>query len=961
MKDQSINDRRDVMEKRRSTMTYLMAFVIPMLVMVGIMIATGVEPFGDKSLVIIDGLHQYMPFFSVLQDKLQSGSSLFYSFRGGLGFNFWSLMAYYLSSPLNLIVVLFKKTQLNMVVSWLIACKIALTSLNASIYLNHRYFRPEKRRFREEESGKRAPQLLVLGLSLAFAFSGYVVGYCWNVMWLDAVMIFPLVMLGLERLVEKKDGRLYCLTLFYALWCNYYIAFMICIFAVIWFLLYSFKNIKSFFFGGLRFAFWSLVSGGLSAILLLPAYLGIKQTAAGDTMHLPSHEFLTGFGDLLKRQYALVAPITHDNFDGNANLYFGIFALVTIVLYLLNRRISLWDKFKKVLILAFLYISFNEKILNFIWHGFHDQYGIPNRFSFLFGFVILVMAFDAIRLQEGRRRWHVIAALILTMAGLAASIFLPEEPLEVYTYIIDGVLILLYSMLAWWACPAGKKAKNAPVEDSPIAEAEEVTHVRRRRAGKHAANKDLAKTAAVLLNICIIVEVLAAGVTGFFWNGQISVSKFFSDTDTIRTAAEDLKKENVGEFYRSELVKAKMLDENIWHPLNGVGLFGSTATDNMVKAMDGMGFYTGCNEYLYRGNCRLTNALFGVKYLYAREEDRKPTSFSFLKNKDGVDIYKNDTEDLSIGYMMDATILDWDSNNAYPFVVLNDLCECAFGEEEFLSEMPIDEPLTNGCNVTNTNNGEYRFEFEEQLDDNLTFVITPYETCDELLLYYDGTQVENTEVSVEGRIVAEGDIDGEIQTLGCVKAGENVIVKMKLKGEDTTGYVRLSAASVNEQRYQDFVREMIAGRLDAQIKNEDHIKGTVTAGEDQILFLSIPYDTAWQIKVDGEETEAEILGDAFLGIMLEPGKHEIEMQFLPQGFRIGAMISIGSLVLLILGWIFTVKRKKSEKEKKTEQEKESEKENKSEVCDEIINTAILEELPTDEPGEQVEEAYSENQ
>ncbi|MFQ9748479.1 MAG: YfhO family protein [Anaerobutyricum soehngenii] len=53
--------------------------------------------------------------------------------------------------------------------------------------------------------------------------------------------------MGLERLIEKKDGRLYCIALFYALYCNYYIAFMICIFAVIWYLLYSFKSIKQFF------------------------------------------------------------------------------------------------------------------------------------------------------------------------------------------------------------------------------------------------------------------------------------------------------------------------------------------------------------------------------------------------------------------------------------------------------------------------------------------------------------------------------------------------------------------------------------------------------------------------------------------------------------------------------------------------------------------------------------------
>ena len=64
---------------------------LPLLVMAGCCIVFGVQPFGDNSLLIIDGLHQYMPFYSVLYDKLKGGETLFYSFRSGLGINFLSL------------------------------------------------------------------------------------------------------------------------------------------------------------------------------------------------------------------------------------------------------------------------------------------------------------------------------------------------------------------------------------------------------------------------------------------------------------------------------------------------------------------------------------------------------------------------------------------------------------------------------------------------------------------------------------------------------------------------------------------------------------------------------------------------------------------------------------------------------------------------------------------------------
>ena len=185
----------------------LLSFCIPLAVMIACMAIFQVEPFGNNSFLIIDGLHQYMPFFSILYDKLQEGGSLFYSFRAGLGINFLSLFSYYLSSPLNFFILLFDKTQLNMAVSLLIVFKIALSGLTAGIYFS---------------SKTKKPGVTVLVCSAAYALNSYMVGYCWNVMWLDAVMIFPIVILGIERLIDKKDGRLYGAALFYALYCMHF-------------------------------------------------------------------------------------------------------------------------------------------------------------------------------------------------------------------------------------------------------------------------------------------------------------------------------------------------------------------------------------------------------------------------------------------------------------------------------------------------------------------------------------------------------------------------------------------------------------------------------------------------------------------------------------------------------------------------------------------------------------------
>ena len=817
-----------------------LSFFMPLIVMTGCCIAFGIQPFGDNSLLIIDGLHQYMPFYSVLYDKLKGGESLFYSFRSGLGINFLSLFSYYLSSPLNLLIIFFKKTQLNMAVSMIIVLKIALSGMTAGIYFS---------------SKSKKQGLHVLMISMAYALSSYMVGY--------AIMIFPIVVMGLERLIDKKDGRLYCLALFYALYCNYYIAFMICIFAIIWYIFYSFKSVKQFFFRGISFALYSFLAAGMAAVLLIPAYLGIKQTASGEAMTLPDHSFLTNAADLLNRQFAMGSPISHDNFDGNANLYIGIFTVLAVGLYLLNQQIKISDKIKKILLVGFFYLSFGEMILNFIWHGFHDQYGIPNRFSFLFGFVLLHMLWEVFEHLDGTKGWHVAFACMAGVGLLAYARVKGTQPLEDKVYGVAGMLFILYGMILLL-----------------------YTLSRKRKVWYKAAFCAVA-----------IIEIAATACMGFNENGQISVSKFFYGTEDMEKAAASLKD---GTFYRSELASALMVDENAWYPINSVGLFGSTATDRMVNMMDNLGFYTGCNEYLYKGATPVTNFLLNVKYLYYHQEDSLTTDFKYLKTQGTFDIYENPAKGMSIGYLMNDSIKDWYYDSAYPFRVQNDLGEQAFDVFELFHDIEIDDPATNGCTASKTNDGEYYFEYGDSRPDNMTFTIPITETAENLYLFYDGTQVENAQIMVDGTNVKSGDLDGYMLPIGKVSAGSEVKVTFELKGETEDGYVRLSAADFDQEVFEDFKKTAAEQAFTVTDYSSNSLEGTVDASDNQTLFLSIPYESGWKVKVDGKEVKTCRIGDAFLGVKVPSGEHTVSLKYTPPGFSIGWKVSLAAAIIFIV-------------------------------------------------------------
>ena len=247
------------------------AFFVPVVAMIIIFAQRGIFPFGEECFLRTDMYHQYAPFFSEFQYKLTHGGSLLYSWDIGMGVNFSALYAYYLASPVNWLLILCPKKFIIEFMTILIVLKTGLSGLSFSWYL--------KKHFGVKKFG-------VGFFGIFYALSGYMAAYSWNIMWLDCIMLFPLILLGLEQLVKEKKGTLYCITLGLSILSNYYISIMICIFMVIYVIaqmtLNPPKSFGEFMGTGLRFAFYSLLAGGLAAVVLLPEIYALQVTASGD-------------------------------------------------------------------------------------------------------------------------------------------------------------------------------------------------------------------------------------------------------------------------------------------------------------------------------------------------------------------------------------------------------------------------------------------------------------------------------------------------------------------------------------------------------------------------------------------------------------------------------------------------------------------------------------------------------
>lgn len=866
-------ERKTLSESFHDNYCYFIAMGIVFVVYLAVLIAIKSMPFGANSVTYVDSMHQYLPYISEFRNKLLNEGSLFYSWNIGMGINFSALSAYYLASPFNFLFLLVSKYNIPAMYAIITCLKLMLTAGCMVHLLSYK-------------NGEKEQNPVSIAIGIAYAFSNYMIGYSWNIMWVDCIMVLPLIVLGFMRLMEEGKPGLYAVSMFYCLYCNYYIGFMICIFMVMWFFAYRHGGIKRFFVHGIRFAFYSIVSAGMAAFSLLPAYYGIMSTAAGD-MKLPKLKWYGSIYNMMRQMFFLTKPITNQTFDGNVNLYCGMFAVLAIFLYIFVRGISIYEKLTKLLMLAFLMISFNAENLNYIWHGMHNQYGIPNRFSFLFIFIILVMAYDVLR------NMHNISQVAVLLSGFASFLFLflcqkyAQDGMTKLVVVSSAMVLVLYVIL----CMFGT------IEKLPR------------------------RPFYIVFTVVMCIETLAGAISGYDYIGYANYGGNYSTAASI-TAANDYLEENRKSedgFYRTELVDSRVLDEASWHNMPSVSIFGSTVRGELVTTMGRLGFYTGANEFLYMGSTPFTNSIFNVKYVLKRPSDYFNFDFDYYGSVGDVQIYENPYP-LSIGFCVDDKIKEWDRDKNLPLDMQNTLAYYMTGGVSFFQPMTPDfvsygegcstSVFGNSISYTPEKNGEIKVYTSMEIYKKGDY----YVNC-------RGNDVNKIAFSVNGEQLTLDRYQIQIFHLGELEVGDTVTIEYQYKdavANGTTKNASIYVATFDEVAYESVYEDLKQNMLEVSEFSDGYVKGTVNVPESQMLFTSIPYEAGWNVYVDGKKNDITVIGEAFIGIEMEPGEHEIEFKYVPKGFWLGLVASIVSWMLLLVGISLSNKKNNKKQEAKTD-------------------------------------------
>lgn len=815
---------------------YTLSFFIPVAILILIYILRGIYPFGSECFLRSDMYHQYAPFLAEFQNKLKTGGSLTYSWSIGMGVNFTALYAYYLATPINWIFLVLPQSILIEMMSVILILKVGLSGVTFSHYICRHY---------------HTANPMAAGLAVFYALSAYICAYSWNVMWLDCIWLLPLVLLGIEYLVKDGKSILYCCTLALCVLSNYYIAIMVCMFCVLYFLLQLVCCREAW--GRLadrcmRFGLYSLIAGGIGAVLILPAYYALALTVSGE-FNFP--EKLTRYFsilEMLSRQLMLVEPAIFSAHE--PNIYCGMITFILVPLYALNPAISLREKAGKFLLIFFFYLSFNLNIPNYIWHGFHFPNSLPCRQSFIFNFLLLTMAYDGLR---GIRQYT--GKELAQVVGIVTVVLLVIEQLfasDDYPYYIVYVSLLFVGLYA--VALALCRSRQVPRSLSLL----------------------------VLLGVITIEAFINTEETSVNTTGRTG---YVSDNAAITTLLKQAEEANLPDsFYRVEKLRRRTKNDSAWHHYNGVSIFSSTANAGFADFLSGLGCEESTNSYSYYGSTPLTEALLSVKYVLSSELADDTAFRRLFAEEDGIYLYENQYT-LPIGFLIPENLEKvWSVSANNPFAVQNNFADLAANVSPLF--VPVDHKIS-GNTIT----------IRPETDSHIYVYVTS--DCEDFTASFTGSDGS----SFRDALTLSDVNNLYIMDLGMCPAGSSILFSAAGK-DKISAYVY----SIKEANFEALHAALAARSLQITEFDDTCIRGTITADEEMLLFTSILYEEGWTVSIDGTAVPVQAFKDALVSVSVPEGTHEIEFSYCPKGLKPGLFITLASLTVLVGSAVYHIRK-----------------------------------------------------
>lgn len=830
-----------------------------------------VFPFGSITVMRMDLYHQYGPLFAELYDRIVEHKSLLYSWNTGGGSSFLGNYLNYLSSPLSFLIFLFDKEDISYAITFIVALKCILSATSFSYYL--------KKSFNKDN-------YFLSAFGILYAFSAYFLAYYWNVMWLDAMIMLPLIALGIEKIFKTGDIKLYTVSLVILFFANYYMGYMCCIFAVLYFFVcfintysndgklnenavyekkYSTKALMNnvFINRGVKFAFASIIAALICAITLVPVFMILKNSSATSGTFPQTFKSYFDLLDLITSHFALLETTIRSSGDNVLpNIYTGILTFILLPLFLVNNKIKLKEKATYVVLIIFFVFCFNNNCAEYIWHAFHFPNDLPYRYSYMYSFIIAVMGYKTILNFKG------IKVKDIAYTGLAIISFVIICQKFLTNKMTNSTIYATIIFVTLW-CGFLFLLKNKNAQK---------------------------KTVSFVLVTFILCETIISSIVGLPLNQD---NKNYKENYKTYTDAINYIDNKDSGFYRTELCYLNTRMDPAYYGYNGISVFSSMAYESYSQLQSSLGMQSNkVNSYTYNTQTPVFNMMFNIKYLIQTDVSLAPSSNLYKKiyttsNKKS-NVYES-KYNLPIAYCVNSKIDDWVTDEGNPFEIQGDFVKLATGYSNVFKPVEYnstDFDAVSGDDVTE--NGTYWLEKSDSSSNYGTETVSLSPTVDgNLYLYVKSSDIKTITVNSEKvSDITQNMEDAYILDLGYHNKGDEVLVSLDastMESESTS--FDFYCYTADDTVVKNMYNSLAGNSLNVESYSDTTIKGTVNAKENCYLYSSIPYDDGWSVYVDGKKAETFEIGGTLLAIELTPGQHKIEYKYFPVGFLYGIIIS----------------------------------------------------------------------
>lgn len=841
----------------RNYWTYLISFIIPLVIMFGVYLSQGIYWNSDTSPLLGDGFHQYVIFDLNLRNILHGSDSLFYTFTSGLGLNFYALSSYYLGSFLSPLVYFFDVSSMPDAVYLSTLLKFGLIGLSTFFSLSKLF--------------KNIPAPLRLALSTSYALMSFTVSQLEIKTWLDVFILIPLILTGLHLLITKKKRILYFTSLSILFIQNYYFGYMTALFLVVWYFCQLSWDFKSRKYSFLDFFLTSLLAGLTSFIMTLPTLFDLKTHGEKLTAITKIKTDASWYLDLFAKQF--IGAFDTTKYGSIPMIFVGLLPFILTIVFFTLKSIKFHVKLCYATLLIIIIASFYLEALDLFWQGMHAPNMFLHRYAWIFSTLLIYISAEVFNKVKDIKLWNVLFSITLLLSGYLATIYFKNH----YSFLTKLNILLTLEFLVVYLLLLLALIKKLI---SP-------------------------KIFSILILIFTISEIsfnTSSQLNGITkeW-GFASRSTYDKDIPSMEAILE-YTKQQPDTFTRTEKLQTQTGNDSMKFNYNGISQFSSVRNRSASTTLDKLGFKSsGTNLNLrYANNTIIADSLFGISYNIS---EAYPDKYGFHPSyqKDNLTLYKNQFA-LPIAFATqslykDVTFNDHTLDNQTQF--LNQIA--GLNEEYFY---PIDHHTDSGDSVVNLNGTDTE-------DATISYSI---EVPDNSQVYLSMTKLNfSNDKKKQVNIIVNGEkksftTDNAFTffNLGYTEHKQTFDIQVKFPGNAQVSFESPTFYRLDTKKYTGAISKIKENPVEvSSYKNKVIVKYKVK--NETSIFFTIPYDQGWSAYQNGKKLQIQQAQTGFMKIDVPEGEGTITLSFIPKGFVAGASCSLIAIIVFIF---YDIQRKK---------------------------------------------------